>query len=36
MIDEWRIGKDLEGSGRDLIKALPRGTEENHEHPYSA
>jgi hypothetical protein len=34
-VDEWRIGKDLEGSGRVLIVVLSRnlfrGSEENHE-----
>jgi hypothetical protein len=34
-IDEWRIGKDLEGSGRVLVvvlsRNLSRGSEENHE-----
>jgi hypothetical protein len=35
MRDEWRIGKNLYGSGRGLIEILsqnlPKGTEENHE-----
>jgi hypothetical protein len=37
MTDEYKMGKDLEGSSRDLIDQLctkfPIGTEENHENP---
>jgi hypothetical protein len=37
MVDEWIIVKDLEGTDRDLIEALPwrlpRGTEKNKEEP---
>jgi hypothetical protein len=39
MIDEWRIGNDLEGSGGGLIEMLfrnfARGTEDNHENMQS-
>jgi hypothetical protein len=34
IIDEWLVGKDLEGSGIGIIEVLsrnfPSGTEENH------
>jgi hypothetical protein len=34
MIDEWLVGKDLEGSGIGIIEVLSQnfavGTEENH------
>jgi hypothetical protein len=37
MIDEWLIGKDLEGSGGSLTETLsrylPGGTEENYGNP---